>query len=522
MLVGIVAAALGLTSIAHWALRPPHTAASESAAIARAHARCASSAVATPPAGEAPAPAAAWLPDVLAMSASPRDDRPPAADDPWAPFLAAQQFAQQQIAATQFAFPAAACATRPILLVRYPGIGLASALGYVAAAYMTAVARGRVLVFDDRHPWNYGGHWGCFFEPLSACPLAEAVGAEEWAGEASWPGIGSEGDTDTRADGAHRPVMYDSAQLRSRGSWWPWSRSRGGGASLRQGSSGAPPRILVMSPSDETFFYHQFLTITPPPAPAAPAGAAYWRTLFMWAVFKPNAGVRADMARAIAAARGFLPRGPPASPSQRFVSWHIRQGDKVQEGFRTFEARAAAADALAVADAVHARSMFIASDSPAAMAEAVAAAQLHGLNVSHLVDAMPLGESPNAEAALVARDNPAAARLLLVDALTNMWMMSQGRALVGLFHSNFARYAAELQYAQRRAEVPFVWVDTLLCNTLQAVADGGLVWLPAPDGSSAGGGGGHAHPDREGYWTGAAGARYIAAARMAAGSVAKP
>jgi len=241
----------------------------------------------------------------------------------------------------------------------------------------------------------------------------------------------------------------------------------------------------------------------------------------MWSVFRPNAAVRRDMGLAIANARGFLRDGPGAL-QQRYVSWHIRQGDKVQEGFRTFAVRAAAADAISLADALRARAMFIASDSPAALADAMTAAGERGLNASHLVDAMPLGESPTAEAALVARDDAAAARLLLVDALANMWLMSQGRGLAGLFHSNFARYAAELQYAQRHTALPFVWVDTALCNALQAVGDGGFEFVTADGRSSGvGGGGGHAHADREGYWSGAAGARYVSAMAATAAAAAE-
>lgn len=461
------------------------------------------------------------------------------------------------IARTQFDGDGSlACSRRRLLVVQYPRIGLASALGYIAAAYAHAVTRRRTLVFDDRAAWNYGGHWGYFFRPLSACTLDAALPADdvEWAREDAWPWVGDDAGG-AGGEAGVVPAGWDAGghvlrrQQRS-GSWLTslaasmrlhWRAKSGGGSGdgrpVAEAAVAAGERVMRMSADESAFFYHVYLHTTPLLAGVvavlgqSEAGKVlqehgvgfgdldahvprdYPRTLFMAAVTHPNAAVEA-------AVQATFARPPPALPggkggllpafadlaTQHYVSWHLRRGDKVAEGFRTYDAAATLPQLLAVVAATGVRRVFIASDDPDQSAAAASLLLARGLRPTYLIDSMPLGKSPGLEAAAVAARDPAAAAALVIDALANLRALSGGVGLTAIFHSNFARLAAELMFARGLVAAPFAWVDAAECDSLGLAhwSSGGVFGVD------------HYHPERDSYFGEGAGASYLAAAAAAA------
>lgn len=177
-------------------------------------------------------------------------------------------------------------------------------------------------------------------------------------------------------------------------------------------------------------------------------GAAWWRTQYYAALWRPSPAVRAHIEAQLTATGA-------ATDSRPYLSWHVRRGDKIDETY-VVDAAAYVPRVLRAAASSQLRRVFVASDDPAVTA--AAPAQLPSLDVASLPDGLRLGASGAEAAERRSRDNADEAYTLALDAIANIWALSEGSVLVGLYRSNFARLAADLMYAKGHAVAAFEWL----------------------------------------------------------------
>lgn len=316
----------------------------------------------------------------------------------------------REIAASQtVANPPVDCASARVLLLEYPINGFASAFGLFGGALMQARLRGRLLVLDERSGWAYAGgrercpdmdasgQWGCYFQPVGSCTYANA--------------------------GITEAQRSESVPAHSDG-----------------GSPTGGPRVVTMNLNHGSLFWHEHLAGLPVPAPFTRWGPAWWRVHHFLYLWRLNANVTRAVEELVrvsgAASVGGRSRDQAAAGSAagHFVSWHVRHGDKVVEKHTTYSADAflpALRDArppwASPESRVH---VFLASDDPAVTQQAPALLAPSNYTLFSLADRMKLGDSLQ-EAAFKARGDAQAAFLLAVEAIANVWMMSEGNAFVG-------------------------------------------------------------------------------------------
>lgn len=140
-----------------------------------------------------------------------------------------------------------------------------------------------------------------------------------------------------------------------------------------------------------------------------------------------------------------------AAAGSPFLSWHVRHGDKVTEFHKTFQAsdfvptldavaQAAASAPIATAAPLSLSSakmqpitsVFLASDDPAVTEQAPGLLRPK-YSAYFLKDRMKLGNSAVAEAASVAKTSGDNAYALALDAISNLWMLSEGSYFVGAY-----------------------------------------------------------------------------------------
>jgi Alpha-(1,6)-fucosyltransferase N- and catalytic domains len=325
------------------------------------------------------------------------------------------------------------CKKARLLSVEYPANGFASGFGIIAGALIQAYLRKRVLIFQEGSNWPYypgkdecpTAHetkWECFFESIGPCN--EANSRE--------PGEGGKniGDDDGSTTGGHR--------------------------------------ILDMSIANTGFYYHDSLTTMKIPSPYDSLGPAWFRTQFFLFLFRLNANTIDALKD-----RMIFSKIYPLPP--KYLSWHVRHGDKVVEKHKTFEIDEFMPRVIAAAAKLGTKNIFLSSDDPNVISNAQSA--FEDFRLFSLVDYMRIGDSASAEAASVARNEKDKTLGLAYDALFNLWLMSEGNGFAGIFHSNFGRLAAEFMYAKGRPMIEYEWQDKGVCD-----------------------GAGHNHPDRDAYF----------------------
>jgi hypothetical protein len=316
------------------------------------------------------------------------------------------------------------CSAAPILLVPYPRNGFASAFGFIAGALMQAHMRARALVFLESSTWGYGcgsgaSAWACYFHDVSPCTFANSAVST--------------------LNTTQLPLLSHD---------------------IASESGAAGPRVLLMTSADGSFYFHSALsTLVPPPAYAA-LGVAWWRTQFFAYLFRPNDRVSAFIRQSfvdLTKGDGKRASGQPYTYDP-FLSWHVRQGDKVVEVAEVPPLDTYLDGVVTLASQHCVRRVFLATDSPAVAAAAPALLSKSGLSVFSLQDAARFGFSNSTETALVAatggRDVAVA---LALDAIANIWLLSEGALFAGMMRSNFGRLAVDLMFAKGLAAAPAQW-----------------------------------------------------------------
>ena len=325
------------------------------------------------------------------------------------------------------------CKKARLLTVEYPASGFASGFGVIAGALIQAYIRKRVLIFQEGSNWPYypgkdqckNPHetkWECFFESIGPCH----------EGNSREPGEGG------------KNIGEDD------------------------GSTSGGQRILDMSISNTGFYYHDSLTTMNIPSPYDSLGPAWFRTQFFLFLFRLNQNtIQALKDRMILSKIYPLP--------SKYLSWHVRHGDKVVEKHKTFEVDEFLPKVIDAATRLGTKHIFLSSDDPSVISSAQTA--FKEFKIYSLIDFMRIGDSASAEAASVARNEKDKTLGLAYDALFNLWLMSEGNGFAGIFHSNFGRLAAEFMYAKGRPMVEYTWQDKSICDNA-----------------------GHIHPDRDAYF----------------------
>ena len=197
-----------------------------------------------------------------------------------------------------------------------------------------------------------------------------------------------------------------------------------------------------------------------PPEPYRRYGSAWWRVHHFLYLFRLNANVTAavvdfmrtsavlPVADSTSAGVGSDVGSGSGGHNNRatYLSWHVRHGDKVVEKHATFEAN----EFLPALDRVVASApssgeggsgrtgsalppvtnVFLASDDPAVTDQAPGLLKSK-YSVYSLLDRMKLGDSAAKESAFLARNDASSAYVLAVEAIANIWMMSEGSYFVG-------------------------------------------------------------------------------------------
>jgi hypothetical protein len=184
-------------------------------------------------------------------------------------------------------------------------------------------------------------------------------------------------------------------------------------------------------------------------------GIPFWRTQITQKFIRLQPQVKA---RLLEAKRSLL--WPTEAP---VIALHIRRGDKVNEGYEMYPLSNYLTEVLAIQKKFGAEYLFVATDSPTELENILhSPSWTNTFRILYHNDSFREGDNRN-EVGVMASNSKEAGYQLGLDALVNIFLISEANFFVGTVHSNLGRMGAEWMYTKFNLLGPMRFVDKEKC-----------------------------------------------------------